>query len=112
MSKFMKNCFIALLAGTALCVTMGVQGAKADLIDSDLRECDKAQAFGILTPQGVEYCKEVLRLKQERDLRDYQLNIFPETINNPNNTQRQLRDNPKIQPLEPGIGNNRNWQNP
>lgn len=112
MSKFIKNCFIALLAGTALSMTMGVQGAKTDQIDDDLKECNKAETLGILTPQGVKYCNEVLRLKQEKDLRNSQLNIFSETINNLNNTQRQLLDSPKIEPIELGIGNNRNWQNP
>lgn len=75
MSKSVKRGCIALLAGTVLSVTMGVQGAKADQLDDQynyiLNLCDSTyQERGWLTSEEVNICNLTLQYQARKRARE------------------------------------------
>ncbi|BAZ18756.1 hypothetical protein NIES4071_106410 (plasmid) [Calothrix sp. NIES-4071] len=80
MPKLIKTCCVALLAGTALFISMDVQRAKASLVDDLYNQCVKAYQLEQLNNQGLDYCNKVVQLKQQTEQRSRMIN---DTYSNP-----------------------------
>ncbi|MDM9582865.1 hypothetical protein [Nostoc sp. GT001] len=108
MSKLVKRGCIALLAGTAISMTMGVQGAKADqydYYDDVINECNRVYQLRSLTPQEIEICNLAVRYKQNQILRDYQLELLRQ---HQENMEKLLETPATLEPTDFGFGNNKN----
>ncbi|MDZ8187601.1 MAG: hypothetical protein RMX96_22465 [Nostoc sp. ChiSLP02] len=102
MGKFLKTGCIGLLAGTALSMIMGVQGAKADQIDDEVNKCIRVSQSRPLTDEEAEYCNLAVKYQQDRELRKLQLELLRQN----QEMIQKLYETPAIVPTDFGFGNN------
>lgn len=101
LNTLIKRCCVAILAGPALSVSMDAKKATAQYnIDEIINVCAQRLQTGELNLQEIEYCQEVIKLRLQQEIGEYQRQQFENTLNQ----IYQIMNAPPLEPTDFGFG--------